>query len=553
MTDYEITKEANIKNIEEVGASIGISKEQLYHYGSYIAKFQPTEDLNLGKSLGKLIFVTAITATPLGEGKTTITIGLSDALWNLGYKSIAVIREPSLGPVFGIKGGATGGGLAQAIPMEDINTHFTGDIPAVEAAHNLLQTLVDNSIFHGNHLNIDPRRVVMRRVMDANDRALRNIVIGLGGTSNGVPRETGFDITASSEVMAILALSRGMSDLKERLGKIVVAYTSDGKVVEASDLSAVGGMALLLRNAIKPNLVQSIENRPIFVHGGPFANVAHGSASIIAIKSALNLSDFSVVEGGFATDLGGEKFMDIVSRIGNLRPSAVVIVASIRALKWHGGSDVESLTIENVDALKNGLPNLEKHIENMKFFGVPVIVCLNRFKTDTDKEISFVKELVESKGVRFAISNVWAEGGKGGLDLAKSVIDASNEENSFHFLYEPEETVESKIERIAKTMYGATSIEYTKEAIRDLKLINKNGFQNLLVCMAKTQLSLSDDPKKLGRPREFTVTIREIKVSNGAGFVVPIAGDIMTMPGLPKVPAAENIDITKDGDIVGLF
>jgi formate--tetrahydrofolate ligase len=389
--------------------------------------------------------------------------------------------------------------------------------------------------------------------MDANDRALRNIVIGLGGTSNGVPRETGFDITASSEVMAILALSRGMSDLKERLGKIVVAYTSDGKVVKASDLSAVGGMALLLRNAIKPNLVQSIENRPIFVHGGPFANVAHGSASIIAIKSALNLSDFSVVEGGFATDLGGEKFMDIVSRIGNLRPSAVVIVASIRALKWHGGSDVESLTIENVDALKNGLPNLEKHIENMKFFGVPVIVCLNKFKTDTDKEISFVKELVESKGVRFAISNVWAEGGKGGLDLAKSVIDASNEENSFHFLYEPEETVESKIERIAKTMYGATSIEYTKEAIRDLKLINKNGFQNLLVCMAKTQLSLSDDPKKLGRPREFTVTIREIKVSNGAGFVVPIAGDIMTMPGLPKVPAAENIDITKDGDIVGLF
>ena len=553
MTDYEITKKANIKNIEEVGASIGISKEQLYHYGSYIAKFQPTEDLNLGKSLGKLIFVTAITATPLGEGKTTITIGLSDALWDLGYKSIAVIREPSLGPVFGIKGGATGGGLAQAIPMEDINTHFTGDIPAVEAAHNLLQTLVDNSIFHGNHLNIDPRRVVMRCVMDANDRALRNIVIGLGGTSNGVPRETGFDITASSEVMAILALSRDMSDLKERLGKIVVAYTSDGKVVKASDLSAVGGMALLLRNAIKPNLVQSIENRPIFVHGGPFGNVAHGSASIIAIKSALNLSDFSVVEGGFATDLGGEKFMDIVSRIGNLRPSAVVIVASIRALKWHGGSEVKSLTTENVDALKNGLPNLEKHIENMKFFGVPVIVCLNKFKTDTDKEISFVKELVESKGVRFAISNVWAEGGKGGLDLAKSVIDASTEENSFHFLYESEETVESKIERIAKTMYGATSVEYTKEAIRDLKLINKNGFQNLLVCMAKTQLSLSDDPKKLGRPREFTVTIREIKVSNGAGFIVPIAGDIMTMPGLPKVPAAENIDITKDGDIVGLF
>jgi formate--tetrahydrofolate ligase len=551
MTDYEITKKANIKNIEEVGASIGISKEQLYHYGNYIAKVEPTQIMDSGKSLGKLIFVTAITGTPLGEGKTTTIIGLNDALNDLGYKTAAVIREPSLGPVFGIKGGATGGGFAQAIPMEDINMQFTGDIPAVEAAHNLLAALIDNHIYHGNVLNIDPRRVLLRRAMDTNDRALRDIIIGLGGVSNGIPRQTGFDITASSEVMAILGLSKNITDLKERLGKIIVGYTYDKKLVNASMLSSTGAMAVILRNAIKPNLVQTLENHPVFVHGGAFANVAYGTSSIISIATALKSSDFVVVEGGFGTDLGGEKFMDIVGRVGGFVPGVAVIVASVRALKLHGGANKKSLTEENVDALNLGLRNLEKHILNMKAFGISVVVALNKFDYDTQKEVSLVRDFVQSKGVKFALSEVWAYGGKGGFDLAREVMSAINEPNNFHFLYEPQEPIKIKIERIAKTMYGASSVKYTKEAEEDLELIDKAGFSNLLVCMAKTQLSLSDDPKKLGKPDNFDITIREVRVSAGAGFVVPIAGNIMTMPGLPKHPQAMDMDINKEGLISG--
>jgi len=551
MTDCEITKKAKIKSIEEVAATIGIPKEQLYQYGNFIAKVKPSQIMDSHKNSGKLIFVTGITPTPLGEGKTTTTIGLNDALNDLGYKTAAVIREPSLGPVFGIKGGATGGGFAQVIPMEDINMQFTGDIPAVEAAHNLLQALVDNHIYHGNPLNIDPRRVLLRRVMDVNDRALRDIIIGLGGVSNGIPRQAGFDITASSEVMAILGLSKNITDLKERLNKIIIGYTYDKKIVNASMLSSTGAMAVILRNAIKPNLVQTLENHPVFVHGGAFANVAYGSPSIISIATALKLSDFVVVEGGFGTDLGGEKFMDIVGRIGGFVPGVAVIVASVRALKLHGGANKKSLTKENVDALNLGLRNLEKHILNMKAFGIPVVVALNKFDYDTQKEVSLVRDFVQSKGVKFALSEVWAYGGKGGFDLAREVMSAINEPNNFHFLYEPQEPIKIKIERIAKTMYGASSVKYTKEAEEDLELIDKAGFSNLLVCMAKTQLSLSDDPKKLGRPDNFDITIREVRVSAGAGFVIPLAGNIMTMPGLPKHPQAMDMDINKEGLISG--
>ncbi|MGC9124706.1 MAG: formate--tetrahydrofolate ligase, partial [Caldisericaceae bacterium] len=448
MSDYEIEKQFKMRPIEEVASSIGIGKDSLYNYGNYIAKVDPAFVLNNSKPTGKLVFVTAITPTPLGEGKTTTTIGISDALNKIGYKSVAVIREPSLGPLFGVKGGATGGGKAQAVPMEDINTHFTGDIPAVEAAHNLLQTIIDNHIFHGNSLNIDPRRITMKRVMDANDRSLRDIIIGLGGVSNGIPRQTGFDITASSEVMAILGLSQDIIELKKRLSRMIIGYTYDKKPLTAGQLSAVGAMALILRNAIKPNLVQSLEGNPIFIHGGPFANIAHGSSSIISIKTALKAADFVVTEGGFGSDLGGEKFMDIVSRLGGFNPSVTVIVASARALKMHGGGDIKSLQSEDTLALKKGLENLAKHIENMQYFGVPVVVSLNKFSTDTESEISIVRDFVESRNVRFAVSEVWANGGNGGLELANKIVDALTDQTNFRFLYNQNEPVKTKIEKI---------------------------------------------------------------------------------------------------------
>ena len=555
MTDLEIAQSAKMKDIQEIAQRIGLNDNELVPFGRYIAKVMlGAYEKRKTEKDGKLIFVTAITPTKAGEGKTTVTIGLGDALNDLNRKAISVIREPSLGPVFGIKGGAAGGGYAQVVPMEEINLQFTGDIPAVGIAHNLLAAMVDNYIFHKNKLDIDVRRVTWRRAMDMNDRALRNIIVGLGGISNGYPRETGFDITAASEIMAILCLAEDFEDLKARLSRIIVGFTRKRMPITAKDLNAVGAMAIVLRNAIKPNVVQTLENHPAFVHGGPFANIAHGASSIISIKLALKLADYVITEGGFASELGGEKFMDIVSRIGHFTPSAVVIVATVRALKMHGGLGKEELKEENVEALKKGLPNLGKHIENMQAFGVPVVVALNRFLTDTDREISIVEEYVKNHNAGFAISDVWGKGGKGGEALAKVVLKAVNEgKNDFHFLYSLDLPVKEKIKTIACSMYGAKDVIYTREAERALKEINKLGYNNLPICMAKTQLSLSDDPKVKGRPEKFDVTIRDVRLSAGAGFIVPIAGDIMTMPGLPKVPAAENMDITKDGKITGLF
>lgn len=555
MTDLEIAQSARMKNIQDIAQSIGLNDDELIPFGKYIAKVQlDAYEERKTKKDGKLIFVTAITPTKAGEGKTTITIGLGDALNDLNYKAISVIREPSLGPVFGIKGGAAGGGHAQVVPMEEINLQFTGDIPAVGIAHNLLAAMIDNHIFHGNKLGIDVRRISWRRVVDMNDRALRNVIVGLGGVSNGYPRETGFDITAASEIMAILGLAEDPDDLKARLSRIIVGFTRKGTPITAKDLNAPGAMAIVLRNAIKPNLVQTLENHPVLIHGGPFANIAHGASSIISIKLALKLADYVITEGGFASDLGGEKFMDIVSRIGHFNPSAVVVTATIRALKMHGGLKKEELKTENVEALKKGLPNLGKHIENMQAFGVPVVVALNRFITDTDREIAAVEEYVKKYNAGFAVADVWEKGGKGGEALAEAALKAINEnENNFHFLYSLDAPIKEKIKTIATTMYGARDVIYTRDAEKALKKINKLGYGNLPICMAKTQLSLSDDSKAIGRPENFDVTIRDIRLSAGAGLIVPIAGDIMTMPGLPKTPAAENMDITKDGKITGLF
>ena len=555
MTDLEIAQSARMKNIQEIAQSIGLNDDELIPFGKYIAKVRLNAyEKRKTKKDGKLIFVTAITPTKAGEGKTTVTIGLGDALNDLSQKAISVIREPSLGPVFGIKGGAAGGGYAQVVPMEEINLQFTGDIPAVGIAHNLLAAMIDNHIFHGNKLGIDVRRIVWPRVLDMNDRALRSIIVGLGGISNGYPRETGFDITAASEIMAILCLAEDMDDLKTRLSRIIVGFTRKGTPITAKDLNATGAMAIVLRNAINPNLVQTLENHPVFIHGGPFANIAHGASSIISIKLALKLADYVITEGGFASDLGGEKFMDIVSRVGHFNPSAVVITATIRALKMHGGLKKEELNEENTEALKKGLPNLGKHIENMQSFGVPVVVALNRFVTDTEREISVVEEYVRKYNAGFAVADVWGKGGKGGEALAKEVLKAINEnKNNFHFLYSLDSPVKEKIKTIACNMYGARNVVYTREAERALKRIDKLGYSNLPICMAKTQLSLSDDSKVKGRPENFDVTIRDVRLSAGAGLIVPIAGDIMTMPGLPKIPAAENMDITKDGKITGLF
>ncbi|MCF7935941.1 MAG: formate--tetrahydrofolate ligase [Synergistales bacterium] len=554
LSDIEIAQQATMKPITEIAAQLGIEEDEVEQYGKYKGKVSfELWDRIKEREDGKLILVTAITPTPAGEGKTTTTVGLTQALARKGKKAGLAIREPSLGPVFGIKGGAAGGGHSQVLPMEDINIHFTGDIHAVTTAHNLLAAMVDNSIHQGNELGIDARQVVFRRVMDMNERSLRHIVIGLGGKPHGVPRENGFDISVASEVMAVLCLATGISDLKERLGRIVVAYTYGGEPVTAGDLGAAGAMAMLLKDAMKPNLVQTLEHVPAFVHGGPFANIAHGCNSLQATRYGLKLSDYFVTEAGFGADLGAEKFLDIKCRLGGLHPSAVVIVATVRALKMHGGMDKKSLTAENLEALAGGIPNLEKHIENMNSFGLPVVVAVNAFPTDTEAELNLVREKCQALGAEVALSKVWAEGGDGGAELAEKVIAATGKPNSFHYLYERDETPREKIRKIATQIYGAGDVQYTAKAEKDLQQIHDAGMDELLVCMAKTQASISDDPTVVGRPDGFTLTVREVRVSAGAGFLIPITGSVMTMPGLPRKPSALEIDVDDKGRISGLF
>ncbi|HAF49491.1 MAG TPA: formate--tetrahydrofolate ligase [Synergistaceae bacterium] len=554
MSDIEIAQATRLEHIAKIAEKLGIREEELEYYGKYKAKVSPEVwERVKGKANGKLILTTAITPTPAGEGKTTTTIGLGQALQKMGKKAAVAIREPSLGPVFGVKGGAAGGGYSQVLPMEDINLHFTGDIHAVSSAHNLLAAMADNHLHHGNPLGLDPRQIAIRRAMDMNERALRSIVIGLGGKPNGVPRESGFDISVASEVMAILCLSSDLKELKGRLSKIIVGYTYDGKPVTAGDLKAQGAMTALLKDAIKPNLVQTVEGLPAFVHGGPFANIAHGCNSVVATKLGLKLADYFVTEAGFGAELGAEKFMDIKCRLADLRPDVVVIVATIRALKMHGGVPKSALASENLKALESGFANLKKHIENVRAFGVPAVVALNRFPTDTERELKLVRDMCESLGVSMALSEVWAKGGSGGIELANEVLEAAEKPSSFKFLYDPHESPKDKIEKIAKTLYGAGEVRYTPEAEADLKRVHELGYDDLLVCMAKTQHSLSDDPALFGYPEGFTMTVREVRISAGAGFIVPITGKIMTMPGLPRVPAAEGVDVDEFGRITGLF
>ncbi len=554
LSDIEIARSAKMKPIVEVAAQLGIDEEELELYGKYKAKvtyglWNRIKD----RPDGKLVLVTAITPTPAGEGKTTTTVGLAQGLAKLGKKVSIALREPSLGPSFGVKGGAAGGGYSQVVPMEDINLHFTGDLHAITTAHNLLAALLDNHLHQGNPLNIDPRRVVFRRVIDLNERALRYVNVGLGGKTNGVPRESGFDITVASEVMAILCLSESIKELKERLAQIVVAYTYDGTAVTAGDLNAQGSMAVVLKDALKPNLVQTLEHVPAFVHGGPFANIAHGCNSLQATKYGLKLSDYFITEAGFGADLGAEKFFDIKCREGNLHPSAVVIVATVRALKMHGGVAKSELTGENLEALSKGIPNLEKHIENMQGFGVPVVVAINRFPTDTEAELKLVHERCAAFGVPVALSEIWAKGGEGGIELAERILEAVEKPNSFHPLYDVAQSPKEKIEKIAKEIYGAKGVTYTAQAEKDLEEIHRLGKDNLVICMAKTQASISDNPALIGRPEGFELTVREVRLSAGAGFIIAITGSIMTMPGLPKVPAAMKIDVDNDGNITGLF
>lgn len=554
-SDIEIAQEAEKLPIEKVAEKAGIEYEALELYGRYKAKL--TEDylkkLN-DRPDGKLVLVTAINPTPAGEGKTTTTIGLVDALNRRGKKTVAALREPSLGPCFGIKGGAAGGGYAQVVPMEELNLHFTGDFHAITSANNLLAAMIDNHIQKGNRLGIDPRSVVWKRCMDMNDRSLRNIVIGLGKKSDGMPREDHFVISVASEVMAVFCLAENLHDLKERLRKIIVAYTFDGDPVTADDLKATGAMAALLVDAIKPNIVQTLEHNLAIVHGGPFANIAHGCNSVRATRAALKLGDIAVTEAGFGADLGAEKFFDIKCRKAGLRPDAVVLVATIRALKYNGGVDKDDLKTENLEALKRGIVNLEKHIENLQKYGVPVVVTLNSFDTDTEAEEKFVEDFCRERGCEFALSRVFAEGGEGGLDLADKVIETlADKKSDFHPLYSNELPVEKKIETIAKEIYGADGVDYSASAKKSLKKVVELGMDSLPVCMAKTQYSLSDDAKKLGRPSGFRINVRELYPSAGAGFIVAVLGNIMTMPGLPKHPAAENIDVTDDGRITGLF
>lgn len=554
-SDIEIAQEAELVHIKEVAEKLGINEDELEFYGKYKAKISD----ELWESVkdredGKLVLVTAINPTPAGEGKTTTSIGLGEAMALLGKKAVLALREPSLGPCFGIKGGAAGGGYAQVVPMEDLNLHFTGDFHAITSANNLLAALLDNHIQQGNQLGIDPRQVVWKRCMDMNDRALRNIVIGLGSKMDGMVREDHFIITVASEIMAVLCLADNMEDLKRRLGRIIVAYSFDGNPITADDLHATGSMAALLKDAIKPNLIQTLEHNPAIVHGGPFANIAHGCNSVRATKTALKLGDIAITEAGFGADLGAEKFFDIKCRKAGLKPDAVVLVATIRALKYNGGVPKADLAKEDLESLKKGIVNLEKHIENLQKFGVPVVVTLNSFVTDTKEEIAFVENFCKERNCEFALSEVWEKGGEGGIELAKKVLDTLNhKEAHFKPLYEDEMSLMDKIKTIATEIYGADDVTYSKAALKELKHIEEMGMGNFPVCMAKTQYSLSDDASKLGRPTGFTVNVREVYVSAGAGFVVAITGSIMTMPGLPKVPAANNIDVTNDGVITGLF
>lgn len=555
LSDIEIAQRVQPLPVTEIAAGLGLSPEDLDVYGRYKAKIRRgVWERVSGQADGKLVLVTAITPTPAGEGKTTTTVGLGDALHRLGKKVVLALREPSLGPVFGIKGGAAGGGYAQVIPMEDINLHFTGDMHAIGAANNLLAAMLDNHIHQGNALGIDTRRITWRRCVDMNDRQLRQITDGLGGRMNGVPREDGFDITVASEIMAILCLSDGLADLKQKLAQIVVGYTRDEQPVTAGQLKAQGAMAALLRDAIQPNLVQTLEHTPAFVHGGPFANIAHGCNSIAATRMALKLGDIVVTEAGFGADLGAEKFLDIKCRKAGLRPDAAVIVATVRALKHHGGAPLAELGREDLQALEKGLPNLLKHVENMTVkFGLPAVVAINRFPQDTEAEIELVRSKCAELGVRVALSEVWAKGGEGGLELAQEVLRLTGEPNHFHMLYGDEQTLTEKIETVAREIYGADGVDFLPAAARDLERMERQGFGRLPVCMAKTQYSLSDDPHLLGWPKGFRVTVRSVRLSAGAGFVVALTGDIMTMPGLPRVPAAEGIDVDENGVISGLF
>lgn len=555
LSDIEIAQQAKMQKITDVAAKLGISEDDIELYGKYKAKLSYDLIRRVkDKKDGKLILVTAITPTPAGEGKSTTTVGLAQGLAKLGKKVIVALREPSLGPCMGIKGGAAGGGYSQVVPMEDINLHFTGDFHAITSAHMLLAAMLDNHIQQGNALNIDPRRIAWKRVVDMNDRELRNIVVGLGGKAHGVPRQDGFDITVASEVMAILCLASSLHDLKERLAKIIVAYDYNGNPVTAGQIKAQGAMAALLKDAVKPNLVQTLENVPAIIHGGPFANIAHGCNSVMATQTGLKLADYTITEAGFGADLGAEKFFDIKCRYAGLKPDAAVIVATVRALKMHGGVPKTELKTPNVEAVKKGLVNLEKHIENVKKFGVPCVVAINIFAQDTAEELEAVREHCAKHGVNVALSDVFAKGGEGGIDLAKEVIAlADRGESKFAPIYPLEMSLKGKIETIAKEIYGADGVNYTKEADKALKEFEELGYGNLPICMAKTQYSFSDDPALLGRPSGFKITIRNCRIAAGAGFIVVLTGDVMTMPGLPKVPAAEKIDVTDDGVISGLF
>ena len=541
-------------NIERIAKEIGIDKKFLEPYGNYKAKIDLNILNDLNRKNGKLILVTAINPTPAGEGKTTTTIGLADSLKKLGKKTVVALREPSLGPVFGIKGGAAGGGYAQVVPMEDINLHFTGDFHAIGAANNLLAAMIDNHIFQGNSLNIDPSKITWKRCVDMNDRQLRFVEDGLGGGKNGVPRKDGFDITVASEIMAVFCLASSLEDLKERLSSLIIGYTFDNKPITAGDLKAQGAMAALLKDALKPNLVQTLEHTPAIVHGGPFANIAHGCNSVIATKMAMKLGDYTVTEAGFGADLGAEKFLDIKCRLAGLKPDAVVIVATVRALKMHGGMSKEDLNIENLDALEKGIPNLLRHVSNIKnVYHLPSVVAINKFPTDTQSEIDLIINKCKELGVNVVLSDVWANGSEGGLSLAKEVVKLCDEPNNFEFSYELQDTIENKISTIVKRIYGGKGAKFLPEALDDIKRITDLGFGNLPICIAKTQYSFSDDLTKLGAPTDFEITIKEVKISAGAGFIVALTGSILTMPGLPKVPAAERIDVLPNGKIIGLF
>jgi formate--tetrahydrofolate ligase len=556
MTDIEIAQKAKMERINVIAEKIGLTEDDYEQYGKYKAKVSlEVLEKNKDKKDGKLILVTAITPTPPGEGKSTVTVGLTQAFNKLGYNSIAALREPSLGPVFGMKGGATGGGMSQVVPMEDINLHFTGDLHAISAAHNLVSACIDNHLNHGNELNIDVNNISWKRVVDMNDRALRDIVIGIGGRLNGIPRQSSFQITVASEIMAIFCLATSISDLKERIGEIVFGYNRKGEVLKVKDLKIEGAVTALLKDAIKPNLVQTLENTPVFIHGGPFANIAHGCNSVLATKMALKLSDYAITEAGFAADLGAEKFLDIKSRKANLDPNTIVIVATVRALKHHGGD--KDLKTENIETLKKGLVNLERHIESMQKYNVPVVVAINKFITDTDAEVQVIRDYCKELGVEVALCEIWEKGGEGGKELVEKVLSAIDEneksETKFKPLYDLDLTVQEKVEKIAKEIYGADGVNFTAKALNNIKKYVELGYDKLPICVSKTQKSLSDDPKLLGRPTGFKITINEVRLSAGAGFLVAMAGTIIDMPGLPRKPAAELIDIDENGTISGLF